>query len=359
MEAPAGDGKQSNSDLPSPGWYADPSGDGGVRWWTGSEWASAGVIVSQTPQDSAAERLPAASLWLADSVRVCRKVFSELFALITVLLLPAFLLLAGAAWYAFREAAMLVSVDQDTGSMTLEETRGGAELAQASGLVLGALGLVWVGGSILAMASSIQAVQSHAKRPATWLQTLATLSRRPKKMTIAISTFVVYSSIVGFIWFSGGLVTFLLLLPSIVIGFFVWVRYSFVAAASALGPDRPSAFRQSSSAVSGRFLLIARRYAYLGAWTVLSAIGFLLIVRLVASGVAIDPAQPGTRGQFVFTVTGAFGNNVYMWFLVAMLSAFYWGLVVSTWSGATALLFADLDGDIKIEQYALREADAE
>ncbi len=360
MEGPAGDSQQSNPDLPAAGWYADPSGDGGIRWWTGSEWAQR--VSSPAHQQTAsaqARSIKPASVALAESMRACRRVASELFALITILLVPAFLALAGAAWYALREAAVVVSVNPDTGELAFEETRGGAEASEAAILVLLALGLVWIGGSILAMASSIQAVQSNANRPATWLQSLTPLARRPKPVTLAISAFVLFSAFMGYVWFSGQLPAILLMIPSLFLALIVWTRYAFVAAASALGPESPSAFKQSSSAVSGHFFDVLGRNLFLGAWTVLSSIGFLFLTRLLTSGAAEDPSLPGTRDRFVFSFSGSFGDNVYLWMLLAVFSSIFWGAMISVWSGANALMFAELKGDVAVENYPLREEESD
>ena len=356
MDIPTGPSSQNNEDLPPAGWYADPSGEGGIRWWTGSMWAPRPRAATATRQ-----LLRPPATWFSESLQAWKNSGSDLFALVAVCILPPFLALALAMWNGFREFALLVRVNQDTQAVSLIESRGGAQLADGAPYIFAALAAVWVGTMILIFASSIQVVQAGIKRPATWLQSLQPLVERKTGVGTVLAISAVLTGWLGYT-VSGQLPSgvVILLAPFLlgVLALFI-VKFSFAPTAAALGDPDVSPFIQSVHVVKGHNVAAIRRFGFLVTWAFVAVLGLLFVVRLIIGGSSEDPALAGTADRYLYRFAGAFGDNVYLWMLVMVIVGLFWGALISIWSGASALLYKEMGGRCDVADHPLVESEPE
>lgn len=112
--------------LPAPGWYADPGGQGGYRWWDGNRWTAetSGLQTERPHEDEPPRRcIPARAAWWGLVGAVAGLVFSGILQLIATGIFPgsdAATVLFGeiGLWAALAGTCVLVSRAYGTGRLS-------------------------------------------------------------------------------------------------------------------------------------------------------------------------------------------------------------------------------------------------
>lgn len=133
---------------PEAGWYPEPSGQPGLRWWDGRSWTDhhrplspSGPPTPVPPPPSptgfgptAAAPLAPLGEWLSRSFRLMLQEAGHFLPMVLLTLAPGYLGLSVAVWYGFRGA--IVTSDRTTGDVTFEGGSGPALVAAAVAAVV-------------------------------------------------------------------------------------------------------------------------------------------------------------------------------------------------------------------------------
>lgn len=237
---------------PPPGWYPDPYGGAGYRWWDGSTWTEHAWAGEAADAD---RLLPVGDL-LGQTFRLLGQRLGHLFTLAVVLVLPIGVL-SGAATYAWFDGV----VYQDGRWTGISPAR--------TAVVVGSLLLTLVLYAAYSAAVSRQAVAAASGSPEPWSRSLVGGLRRSFRVIVA-NLAVWSAALLGAFVLVAGLSllgapgVLLGLLGVAVVGLAVWVLSAFVTTAAAVAPAGRGAIRTSvglarprAAAILGRLLVLA------------------------------------------------------------------------------------------------------
>lgn len=354
----AGDGRTTADSVvhpqnaipsPSPGWYTDPSGQPGLRWWDGLRWTST------TSQDFAAKQSPieSHSEWLRESVRVGFRRFGNFMPLVVTLLLPLNIIFSVALWNAIN--TVVIEIDEATGTITVENWEWTPALAVAGALLIAMLLAMAFFRSVVAH----QTAAGEVDKPNSWSASVRhSLQRAPRLFGgVALRALVLWGLLIGWV-LAVTINIFFVLLAMVVFPamIFLWFRLSVVDIASSLGVRENSPLQQSWRA-SG-----AHPLAYMGALLLAIIVGFFLwlFVNSVLGGVFMGIAEQG-RARVSENQTFALIDIVGSTPQIAALGAFFAALGAGIRNTLTAtgmtLIYQRVGGSVDESIFELENND--
>ncbi len=322
--------------LPPPGWYQDPEGHPGLRWWDGSTWTQdrTAAAVHEAPGNN----LRDVGDWLSFTFRVVKERAGHLFTLVVALSLPVGLLVSFAVWRIFRQ----ISFDLDTnnadfdfnGPSALEWMFGGAVLVASLVFSMALYG-----------AMQRQTMAAVLERPEPWSKSLTEgLAKAPKllgnyfllvlaamALVIAIS---VLTAVVPFLGILGFIGLFFML--------FVAIARLFLFMPSATCSPAGTPTIKTTLALSKNYAMpmLGRALLLFLILIGISVAGSVITGPFSAGVAEIDPNS--TRFNFV----DLFGDNYAQFALVQVLSSLINGIGIAVIAAGTSVVYKDRDGPL-------------
>jgi len=338
------------SDPPPPsgppaGWYPDPTGRSGYRWWDGASWTErVSGAFEVAPRAAGAGPIGEVGPWFAESFGLAVRRAGHLLPIIVVFVLALALPSAFALWTGLRDTVLTFDPDQPLPDVDY----GGSLPALIIAAVLVPVSIILAVVAKAAVARQTWAAQAGDPEP--WSQSvLAILDRWRPVLGAAVGRTGLYWLLNG-AFLAGMLVTpvFVILFPFLVVAqVLVWLRLCFVAQAAALSGPGAGAFTVSfrlSGLQPGRLLGRLALLAFVAANLVLVA-GFIgaPFTALVGAeaGPPIDPrAESLSLNDFL-------GANVAIFVLGSAFSALGLGANHVLASVGTTLLYRNLGGPVE------------
>lgn len=264
---------------PPPGWYPDPHGSPGYRWWNGVAWTDD----RSTGATAGAEEgnLPPVGDLLSETFRILGQRVGHLFTLaILLLLLPA--VLSWAATYAAFDGVVF-----EDGAWT-GSSPGWIALAVLSTVVFA------VAYAAFSAALVRHALAALAGSPEPWSSSAAGGLRRTPRVIgaglavwgatlVAVALLVALAALVG----PFGVILVLVAIPVGLV--FVWTRATLVLVAAAGGPRRTSSIAASWRLTKGRFWAVLARLLLLALLWVALQTGSSIVTGPVAGMASAAP----------------------------------------------------------------------
>lgn len=263
---------------PPPGWYPDPYGQPGYRWWNGVAWTD-----DRSEGSDADDAVASVGDLLGETFRVLGQRLGHLFTLAVLLLVPAGVLSSVATYAAFD------GVLYEDGTWT----------GSSSGRIIGAAvtsGLFLLAYTAYSSAVSRQALSSLLGEPEPWSSSaVGGLRRTPRVLGAGL---VVWGAAVAAVVLLGvaasalGPVVAVIAVAAvpIVLGV-VWVRATLVLPAAAAGPRPPGAIRSSLVMTRGRSWPILGRLLVLAVLWVAVQLGSSIVTAPIAGLAGEAPAD--------------------------------------------------------------------
>ena len=312
---------------PPAGWYPDPTGAPGHRWWNGSAWsdhhappgagppgpppsgsaspppATTGAVLGSgappppTPgtvlgfgaQPPRARLLPPIGEWLSESVRFGASRAGHYLPLVLFLVLTTSVATSVAVFYGVDGTVVRLL---DSGEAEFEFA--GSTVALYTAIALFGASMVLV--PLLKASVAYQVVAARSEKPEAWSDSLQRAVRRGRRIVGAslVRTGLYWVLLLGTFLAVGAAPVLVLLFP-LVIGllFFAWFRLSMVGISAALGPADEHPFRRSWELTGvapgptlGRIVLLA-----VIAFNLLLAANFVLapVFLLISTGQTDEP----------------------------------------------------------------------
>lgn len=368
---------------PPAGWYPDPSGRPGLRWWDGSRWTehyqppppnpavgggddSRAAASNTTPRALGPSAGPALAVqplvpvgeWLSRSFRLSVREAGHFLPVVLLTLVPAYLALSVALWYGLRDVVMVSDRVRGTISFEGEMTTalGLAGLATAILILLFHLlyatacchfRSVRIGGP-----STVHTDPDADPEPAPWRSALLSgLLRWPPVSGTFLVRLALYWGTFALLSVMSAISPFFVLLFPLwpLVAVVAWVRYSLAGVVAAVGDDgrgRSTSASLGASVAATRF----RFWSLLGRLLALTVVGASLfflgnvvggVFSAISGGQASGTIDPfGERiafAQVLPTNPASFALN---WLFLAF-GAGAWQVLSAA---GHSLLHADLDG---------------
>jgi hypothetical protein len=357
LGGPTGPPAVASTPSPAPpGWYHDPAGEGGFRWWDGSTWTDTVTGPLDDLADGAG-RPPAGSRssspgpgpigevdrLLSETFRLSGQRAGHLLPYVVYFVLSLGLIGAFAGWYGLRDT--VVTIDEQ--STAVDVDYGGSPVALIVYLVLFPLSMV---GGVLAKAATARqtwAAQSGAPEP--WSESLAGVLRRWRPLLFgAVGRTALYWVLGGSFVIGSVLVPPLILLFPVVAALFLflWLRLAFISQAAVLAPAGSGPFSTSyrvSGQSAGRLL---------GRLIVLALVGAALLVVVSLTGsvfsalAGVENAVEPDPSGLVYDLNAYLGANVAFFALGSAFGALGLGANYVFAAVGTTLLYRNLDGPV-------------
>ena len=366
---------------PPAGWYPDPDGGSGYRWWDGTGWTEAvgGPAPTSAPgtpgsggpagpagpgPDAGSSHAPGPGVpplpppppgvvdrdhgpigpvdrLLGEAFRLTTARAGHLLPFVLLFMLGIGLISSTALWYGLRDTVL--TIDEELA--TVEVDYGGSAGAFVTYVLLIPVSLL--GAAIVRVAATRQAWLAQAGTGETWSQTLAAIGRRFRPVLGGtVARWIVYLVLGGGFLFVAALVPpFILAFPFVAIALVLtWIRLSFVDQAAILGPAGVRPLRTSyrtSGRQTGRLFL---RLVVLA----LLALAVILVISLTGSLVTAIAGAEGTTpldpNDSVIAVNDVLGENLALFVLSAAFGSLALGAATALVAVGTTLLYRNLDG---------------
>lgn len=340
------------SEVP-PGWYPDPSGQPGYRWWDGYAWTEAvtGAVGPATAEvgpvaDDNPGPFEAVGPWLSESFRLCISRAGHFLPMIVLFVVSIMVPMSVAAWYGLRDTVLTY----DSEEAVLDVSFGGS--STWLGVVVGLLP-IWAGLMFLCKAAAVrQAWAVQAERPEAWSVSVQSAVARSRRILPAG-----FGRLAGYVALNGlflaGVVlspVLALTFPLVVFGLFlIWTRFSMVGTVAALGGPDDKPFPVSWSLTGVRFLPLLGRLmllAFLAGNMVLVA-GLIGTPFQAIAGASSEPVQSTSE---VIVLNDWLGPNPSTFALGALFSALGIGANYVMAAVGTALLYRRLGGPSQVDE---------
>jgi hypothetical protein len=378
---------------PTPGWYPDPGGGDGHRWWDGSAWTdsyrSAGqppssdaepiaastppppTAHSATPAPVPAQKLsPLGSIgdWLSESFRLAAGRAGHFLPMVLIFVIAIGLPSAFATWYGLRDTVITVDPENATTEFSYGGSSSWLVLALISLPVTAVLSFIlrgavtrqaWMARSMAdkpppaetswASAAVVEGTEPAGPQLESWADSVGVALRRWKRVVGAqFFRSLLYWLIGGLALLATGLSPiFILALPLAGVALFLlWIRLAFVGTVAVLGgpDDRP--FRESNrlsglffGPLTGRLLLLAVVSAFL-----------ILVASIIGSpftAIAGGTAEPVTPSAQTIRLNDLLGPNVFVFALGSLFNSLGIGANYVMATVGTTLLYKRLGGPVE------------
>jgi hypothetical protein len=277
---------------PPPGWYPDPYGEPGYRWWDGVRWTDH-RSTGQAPTDGGRSLLSPGDL-LGETFRVLGQRIGHLFTLAALLFVPASVLSGGATY------AAIDGIRFEDGEWSGVST---ARITVAVVLVLTFM-------VFFAAYSAAVVRQAHAAlagSPEPWSASLTGgLSRTPRVVGVALLIWgtalvvMVLLTLLGAVLGLGGVLAMTLLVIPLALVVW-WTRSGMATTAAALAPPGTGSLRTSLRLTSGRFAAFLGRFLLL----LILWIAIQLATSIVTAPIAGQATTPPEDALVIDEDTGA------------------------------------------------------
>ncbi len=250
---------------PPPGWYPDPDGESGHRWWNGVAWTeSVDTGEVRTAVEAASESPSPIGVfgpWFSESFRLTVSRAGHFLPMVLLFVLSVGLPASFALWFALRDTVLTF----DQASAAPEIDYGGSSRWLI--VVLATIPISAIGSFICKASAARQAWAAQADEPEPWSRSVAEVLRRWQKVVgysllracsywALTAVFVVAASL------SPGFILMFPFLAAVLL--FLWVRWTFVGTVAALAEPsaKPLAVSWDLSgrqfgALMGRLLVLA------------------------------------------------------------------------------------------------------
>lgn len=326
--------------LPPPGWYQDPEGQPGLRWWDGSTWT----------QDRTAAAMPATpgngmrdvGDWLNTSFRVVKERAGHFFTLIVALSVPTGLVVSYVMWEIFQDLTFSFDDADDLSGVVV--TGPSAGLWVIAGIVLV---LSFLLSMALYGAMQRQAMAALIERPEPWSKSLAEgLARAPKLLgNYLLLLLIMFGAMIGIAalgFISGGLIVLGVLAMIVVLFLAIGRLFVFIPSATCSPKGTPtlsttlSLTKGFTGSLIGRALLIFLIFIGIG-------IAGSILTAPLSQGIASQPIDPDAT---TFNFGEFLGDNFPQFALAQVISAFVNGIGVAITAAATSVVYSDRGGPI-------------
>ncbi len=324
--------------LPPPGWYQDPEGHPGLRWWDGSTWTH-DRAPGPPPQgfDQSGSGLRSIGDWIGESFRVVKERAGHLFTLVVTLSLPSGLIVAYAMWRVFRDL-----------TLTFDETTFDIDgPSSGSFVVIGAIlfvsGLVSM---ILWAAMQRQTMAAVLERPEPWSKSLREgLTRAPKLfgnyllLVLGFSIAVLLAGLLtAFVPLLGIFAFFALLL----LGIMALGRLLMFGPTASCSPPGTSTISTTLSLSKGfGWPLLGRAFLLL-----LIFLGISIAASVVSAPFGASVSQDFDPAGDVINFGELIGDNFAQFALAQMISTLVNSIGLAVAAAATSVLYKDRNGPI-------------
>lgn len=330
---------------PPPGWYPDPAGRPGYRWWDGSAWTES--VSPATPAPGAGSAKPVTAIgavgpWFSETFRLAIGRAGHFLPIIVVFVVSVGLPTSFAIWYGLRDTVL--TFDPETG--VPDVAYGGSRPWLLAAVALVPISVVL---SFLAKASVIrQTWAAQAGAPEPWSASVMASFRLARRIVaVSIGRTAIYWSLnLAFLVAVLANAALVLLFPFVVVMLLVaWVRLSFVCTVATLGAasDRPFAASWRLSGLEtgrlvGRLLLLA----FVAASMILLAglIGTPFTAIVGGGSTPVDPAADTVE------LNDLLGPNVAVFAIGSLFNAIGLGANYVLAAAGTTLLYRNLDGPV-------------
>lgn len=324
--------------LPPPGWYQDPEGHPGLRWWDGSTWTQ-DRAPGPPPQgyDQTAGGLRDVGDWIGQSFGLVKERAGHLFTLVVALSLPSGLIAAFAMWSVLRN----LTISFDERSFDLDGPPAGSFVF--AGAVLVASGLVSM---VLWASMQRQTMASLLERPEPWSKSLREgLMRAPKLfgnyllLVLGFSIAVVLATLLtAFVPLLGIFVFFALLVFGIMA---IGRLLMFGPTASCSPPGTPTISTTLSLSKGFGWPLLGRAFLLL-----LIFFGISIAASVISAPFGASVSQDFDPAGDVINFGEVIGDNFAQFALTQMISTLVNAIGLAVAAAATSVLYKDRNGPI-------------
>lgn len=344
---------------PPPGWYPDPSGEPGHRWWDGLVWTdsvstpvgaeamsaehqASGALGGPTQLAAPTSPIGVFGQWFSESFRLVIDRSGHFLPMILLFVITISLPTSFAIWYALRDTVILF----DPATATPDIVYGGSRPWLYT--VLATIPLTAVLSFVCKASVARQAWAAQAGEAEPWSASVAGALRRwPRVVGFPLLRATAYWVVSGVFLLAIALNPgFILMMPFLAVALvFFWVRFSFVGTVAALGDAAAKPFAESWRVSGLQFGPLMGRLLVLG----FVAINLILALGIIgapftaiagAGGTSVEPTADTLR------LNDLLGDNVTVFALGSLFNAIGLGAHYVLVTVGTTLLYRNLGGPV-------------
>lgn len=324
--------------LPPPGWYDDPEGHPGLRWWDGSAWTQ-DRAPGPPPQGAVgtAVGLRAVGDWLGQAFGLVKERAGHLFTMVVALSLPSGLIVSYALWRTLREV-----------TVTFDDTTFDYEGPSSSSLAFLSIAVLVSGfvGMALWAAMQRQTMAALLDRPEPWSKSLQDgIVRSPKLfgnyllIVLVFAVMLVLAAVLTALVPLLGIVAFLGLL---VLGVMALGRLLMFVPAATCSPAGTRTLKTTMSLSKGfTWALIGRALLLL-----LIFMGISIAASVVTAPFGASVGQDLDPNGDVIRFGELMGDNFPQFALTQVLSTLINSIGIAVGAAATSVLYKDRNGPL-------------
>jgi hypothetical protein len=324
--------------LPPPGWYDDPEGHPGLRWWDGTTWTQ-DRAPGPPPQGAVrtAGGLRDVGEWLGQSFGLVKERAGHLFTMVVALSLPSGLIVSYALWSTLRQ----VTVAFDETTFDYEGPSSGSLLFLSVAVLLS--GFV---GMALWAAMQRQTMAALLDRPEPWSKSLGDgIVRSPKLLGNYLLIVLVFAVVLVLATVLTALVPLLGIVAFVgvfVLGMMAIGRLLMFVPSATCSPAGTPTLKTTLALSKGfTWALIGRALLLL-----LILLGISIAASVVTAPLGASVSQDIDPNGDVIRFADLMGDNFPQFALVQVVSTLVNAIGIAVGAAATSILYKDRNGPL-------------